>query len=94
MGVVVQFPRCSAGRFTPEMRSTLARHAARAPGALPLVFGTGADGSEFCRFANGLMIGWDRRGELTLTDTASGFVDHGPFHSVDEICLIVAYIAA
>ena len=94
MGVVVQFPRFFAGQFTPEMRSTLTRHAAVAPGALPLTFGKNGDGTEFCCLANGLMIDWDRRGRLVLTDTATGFVDRGPFNSVDEICLILAYLAA
>ncbi len=94
MGIVVQFPRLIVGKFTPEMRSTLVRHATVAPGALPLVFGEDRDGTEFCRLANGVMISWDRRGRLVLTDTASGFVDRGPFNSVDEICLILAYLAA
>ena len=94
MGVVVQFPRLIVRQFTPEMRSTLTRHAATAPGALPLMFGKEGDGTEFCRLANGLMISWDRRGRLVLTDTASGFVDLGPFNNVDEICLILAYLAA
>jgi hypothetical protein len=94
MGVVVPFPGRSPSYFTPEMRSTLARHAAGAPGALPLAFGKGGDGAEFCHFANGLMIGWDRAGRMVLTDTTSGFVDRGPFNSVDEVCLILAYLAA
>jgi hypothetical protein len=94
MGVVVQFPRCGAGRFTPEMRSTLAQHAAEAPGTLPLVFGKDGDGAEFCCLPNGLMIGWDCRGRMVLTDTTSGFVDRGPFSSVDEVFLIVAYLTA
>ena len=94
MGVVVQFPRRLVGQFTPAMRSTLTRHAAAAPGALPLTFDKDSDGTEFCHLANGLMISWDRRGRLVLTDTASGFVDLGPFNSVDEICLILAYLAA
>ncbi len=94
MGVVLQFPRLIDRQFTPEMRDLLARHAAAAPCALPLTFGKDADGLEFCRLANGLMISWDRRGRLVLADTASGFVDRGPFNSVDEICLILAYLAA
>ena len=94
MGVVIQFPRPVAGQFTPEMRSTLTRYAAAAPGALPLAFGKNHDRTEFCRFSNGLMISLDRTGSLVLTDTATGYVDRGPFDSVDEICLVIAYIAA
>ena len=95
MGVVLQFPGVSAERrFTPPMRDTLARFAVQAPGAFPLAFGTDSDGAEFCRLANGLMIGWDRRHRLVLTDTSSGFVDRGPFNSVDEVCLLLAYLAA
>lgn len=94
MGVVVQFPGVSAGRFTPEMRETLHRIARGTPGAFPMVFGVDGDGAEFCCLANGLMIGWDRRRRLVLTDTSSGFVDSGPFKSLDEVCLLIAYLAA
>jgi hypothetical protein len=94
MGVVVQFPGRGAGRFTPEMRETLHRFAVATPGALPVAFGTDGDGREFCCLANGLMIGWDRRQRLILTDTSSGFVDCGPFSTLEEIFLLVAYLAA
>ncbi len=94
MGVVIPFPRPVAGQFTAEMRSTLARYAAATPGTLPLAFGKTRDGTEFCRFANGLMISRDGSGSLVLTDTASGYVDRGPFDSMDEICLVISYIAA
>lgn len=94
MGTVVPFPRLVVRQFTPQMRRTLSLHAAAAPGASPVVFGTDGDGAEFCCLANGLTISWDRRGRLLLTDTASGFVDRGPFQGVDEICLVLAYLAA
>lgn len=95
MGVVVQFPGCFADRrFTPEMRQTILRYAGAAPGALPAAFGADGDGVEVCDLANGLRIGWDRWHRLILVDTVSGFVDRGPFRSVDEICILVAYLAA
>ena len=95
MGVVLQFPRFSAERrFTAEMRQTILRFAARAPSALPAAFDTDSDGAEVCRLANGLVIGWDKWHRLVLTDTVSGFVDRGPFKSVDEICTLIAYLAA
>ncbi len=94
MGVVIPFPRPAAGQFTAEMRTTLARYAAATPGTLPMAFGKNRDGTEFCRFANSLMISRDGSGCLVLTDMATGYVDRGPFDSVDEICLVIAYIAA
>lgn len=94
MGVVVQFPGRMAGRFTPEMRDTLAGIAGMVPNALPVVFGTDGDGDEFCCFGNGLMISWDRRRHLVVTDTTSGFVDRGPFASIHEVCALIACIAA
>ena len=94
MGVVVQFPGRAAGRFTPEMRDTIAGFASQVPGAYPVVFGTDGDGDEFCCLGNGLMIGWDRKRHLVVTDTSSGFVDRGPFTSIHEVCLLIACIAA
>ena len=94
MGVVIPFPRPVAGHFTAEMRRTLARYAAATPGTLPFAFGKNRDGTEFCRFASGLMISRDDSGSLVLTDTATGYVDRGPFDSMDEICLVIAYLAA
>lgn len=92
MGVVVQFPSRVSGRFTAEMREALARLADKTSGALPLVFGMDGDGTEFCCLANGLMIGWDRGRSLILTDTNSGYVDRGPFNSLAEVCLLIAYL--
>ncbi len=89
MGTVVQFRRYWGELFTPEMRNSLVRLAAGTPGAQPVVFGKDGDGSEFCCLGNGLMVGWDRRRRLVLTDTLSGYVDHGPFESLEEICLLV-----
>ena len=94
MGIVVQFPSRTGRQFTAEMQDVLVRLAGKTLGALPVVFGKDGDEAEFCCFANGLMIGWDRRGCLVLTDTASGYVDRGPFRSLDEVCLLVTYLAA
>ena len=95
MGVVLQFPRAYADRrFTPEMRQTIFRFAQAAPDVLPVIFDADSDGVETCRLANGLVIGWDRWHRLVLTDTVSGFVDRGPFRSVDEVCMLIAYLAA
>ena len=92
MGIVVQFPGRARGRFTPEVRDDLTRLAPKVRGALPLRFGVDANGAEFCCFANGLMVGWDRECGLVLTDTRDGYVDRGPFDSVDEVCLFAAYL--
>ena len=94
MGIVVQFPGRMAGRFTPEMQDALASFAAEMPGACPVVFGKDGDGDEFCCLGNGLMVGWDRRCHLVVTDTSSGFVDRGPFRSIHEVCLLIACLAA
>ncbi len=93
MGTVVQFPDRGSGRFTSEMRSSLAQFAARARNCVPLRFGTTAQGEEFCCFANGLMIRYDRGRGLVLTDTLDGDVDCGLFHSLDDVCSFAAYLA-
>ena len=92
MGIVVQFPSSTGGQFTAEMRDVLVRFASRTPGIWPLLFGLDCNGAEFCRFANGLMIGWDRGRCMILTDTNSGYVDRGPFRSLDEVCLLITYL--
>jgi hypothetical protein len=94
MGRVVQFPRRARRQFTAEMRGRLAHFAATVPSFQPLVFGEDGDGSEFCCFANGFMVGWDRWQRLVLTDTLSGYVDRGPFDDLDEICLLIIYLTA
>ena len=94
MGIVVQFPGRVPGRFTQDMRDTLVRFASGIPDAFPLMFGKDGDGDEFCCLGNGLMIGCDRRNRLVVTDTSSGFVDRGPFNSIQEVCLLLACIAA
>lgn len=94
MGVVVQFPGRVPGRFTQEMREAFARFASGVPGAFPVVFGKDGDGDEFCCLGNGLMIGCDRRNRLVVTDMNSGFVDRGPFNTIQEVFLLIACIAA
>lgn len=93
MGIVVQFPGRSRRRFTPEIRGDLERLAPRVRGAEPIRFGVDASGAEVCRLANGLMVGWDHECGLILIDTHDGYVDRGPFHGVDEVCLFAAYLA-
>ncbi len=92
MGMVVQFPGRVGGRFTPAVRDDLTRLAPRVRGALPLRFGVDANDAEFCGFANGLMVSWDRECGLVLISTLDGYVDRGPFDSVDEVCLFAAYL--
>lgn len=92
MGTIVQFPGRTGGQLTAEMRSSLARFTAKMPGTQPLVFGKDGEGSEFCYLANGLLISCDRRQRLVLTDTLSGYVDTGPFDSLDEIYPLIAYL--
>lgn len=98
MGDVVQFPvrsparlpSLAAGQFTPEMRRRLAVLATAVPAYQPLVFGVDENGLECCRFADCLMVGWTRERRLMLIDATSGYVDHGPFDSLDEVCSVIA----
>ena len=92
-GKVVPFPRHGRGRFTAEMRDVLSRFAREVLNRQSLAFGLDSEGSECCRLDNGLVIGWDQ-GRLILTDTLSGYVDRGPFSSLDEICLLIADFSA
>lgn len=94
MGVLLRFPVRTVGTFTSEMRVSLACLAAQLPLTCPMVFGVAEDGSETCRLANGFVIGWSRRRCLFVGDTRSGFVDHGPFDSMAEVCRLVAYLEA
>lgn len=107
MGTVVQFPGRSvpgrgfasrAGtrtrRFTQEMRDGLERLAARTTTARPVLFGEDDDGAEFCRFGDGLVVGWDRECRPILIDTVSGYVDRGPFGDWDEVYLFLAHFYA
>ena len=60
----------------------------------PVTFNMDKAGGEVCYMADHVVIGWDCRQRLFLSDMRSGFVDHGPFKSVDEICGLIAYIVA
>lgn len=93
-GTIVPFPVPRAGSFGAEIRCGLSWFAARTPGIRPLSFGEAADGSEFCHLGNGLTVAWNRNGDLVLTDTFSGYVDHGPFDSLDDVCSIIEYVLA
>ena len=94
MGVVLQFPLGTSGRFGADMRDVLARFAARTPGVRPLSFGVAADGSEICRFGNCLVVGWDGRHRLILTDALSGYIDRGPFNGLDDVLAVVEYLSS
>ncbi len=94
MGMVVQFPTRKGGCFSMEMRGGLVRFAAKRPGIHPIEFGKEPDGSEFCRLGSGITVGWDQEHRLILTDTASGYVDRGPFNSLDDVCLLIDYLTA
>lgn len=88
-GRVLQFPVRKRGRFDSDIRAHLGRLAAKTPAIQPLSFGHDERGVEWCLFGNGLMMSWERPGRMILTDTLSGYVDHGPFDSLDEICLTI-----
>ncbi|HEY0204821.1 MAG TPA: hypothetical protein VGC15_11810 [Acetobacteraceae bacterium] len=91
-GALLQFPGRIPGTFTPEMRNSLVAFALVMPGMRPVVFDIDGNGNETCQIADHVMIGWDCKQGLFLSDMRSGFVDHGPFRSVDEICGLIAYI--
>lgn len=91
---ILSLPGRTRWTFTPEMRNSLVAFALSMPGMLPIVFDVDKAGSEVCRMADHVVIGWDCRHGLFLRDMRSGFVDHGPFKSVDEICGLIAYIGA
>lgn len=93
MGVIMLFRKPLANHFTPEMRDMLSHAIEQTQGARPAVFGHDDTGAEFCCLANGLQIALDGEGKLILTDTYSGFVDHGPFNNMAEICLLIAYLS-
>ena len=94
MCTILQFPSRAGRRFTPAMRDVLALLAERTPAIAPLLFLENPDGSETCLLGGGLQVGWNRVGRLVLTDAVSGFVDHGPFGGLDEVCAVVTYLAA
>ena len=93
-GKIVPFPGFVRGRFTAEMRGSLARFASEALNAQPLAFDADSEGAERCLLGNGLVIGWDREHRLIVTDALSGYVDRGPFSSLDEIYALITYLSA
>ena len=88
-GRVLKFPVRKRGQFDSDTRAHLGRLAARTPAIQPLSFGHDERGVEWCLFGNGLMVSWEQPGRIILTDTLSGYVDRGPFDSLDEICLMI-----
>ena len=92
-GVLLTFPGHVPGMFTPEMRNSLVAFASTIPGMRPIVFDVDKTGNETCQMANLVTIGWDRKQCLFLSDMRSGFVDHGPFGTIDEICGLIAYLS-
>lgn len=92
--LVLPFPVRFHETFAQEVRRNLARFASGSPNVFPLSFDVDADGSETCQLANQFVIGRDARGHLWISDWGSGFVDHGPFGSVSEICKLIASLGA
>ena len=88
-GEVLDFSAWAAHRFTPRMRASLERLAATISDPQAVSFGTDTGGVEWCRFGMDLTITWERPHGMTLTDSFSGYVDHGPFDSFDDICRII-----
>ena len=91
-GMLLPFPGRSLGTFTLEMRSSLVAFALSMPGMHPIVFDVDEVGNETCQMADHVRIGWDCKQCLFLRDMRSGFIDHGPFRSVDEICGLIACV--
>lgn len=91
-GTLLPFPGRIAGMFTPEMRDSLVAFTLVMPCMGPIVFDVDEAGNETCRMANHVMVGWDCKQRLFLSDMQSGFVDHGPFRDMDEVCGLIAYI--
>ena len=92
VGAILPFPLPIPGMFTPEMRNSLVVFGLALPGMRPVMFELDEVGNEVCRMADCIAIGWDRRQSLCVSDVQSGFVDHGPFESVDEVFDLIAYI--
>lgn len=74
------------------MRRTLARFVLTAPTIFPIQFGNLKDGSKFCRLANGFTVGRDGKGQYSITDRRSGYIDHGPFGSLYEVCRLITWL--
>ncbi len=92
--VVLPFPGPVNETFAREIRRNLGRFAAGSPSIFPLSFNVDGEGFETCRLANQFVIGRDPDGHLWVSDWRSGFVDHGPFGSVYEICKLIAWLGA
>ncbi len=91
-GVLLSFPEVAEGDFIADMRRTLARFALTAPDIFPIQFGKLRDGSEFCQLTNGFTIGRDGGGQYSITDRHSGYIDHGPFGSLYEVCRLITWL--
>ena len=90
--VLLPFPEVVEGDFAADMRRTLARFALTAPNMFPIKFGTGEDGTESCQLTNGFTISRDGDGRYSIQDCQSGYIDHGPFDSLYEICRLITWL--
>jgi len=90
--VLLPFPEVAEGDFVAHMRRTLARFALTAPNIFPIQFGTLEDGAEYCRLTNGFTIGRGSSGKYFITDCSSGYIDHGPFNSLYEVCRLITWL--
>ena len=93
-GVLLAFPEVAGDDFVSGMKRTLARFALAAPGVFPIQFGTSDDGGEFCRLTNNFTIRCDPEGHYSITDGRSGYVDHGPFDSLLEVCRLITWLGS
>ena len=91
-GVLLSFPEVVDGNFIADMGRNLARFALTAPNIFPVQFGIQDDGAEFCRLTNGFTIGRNGSGRYSVRDDCSGYVDHGPFNSLHEVCRLVTWL--
>lgn len=92
--MLLPFPEVAGDGFVSGMKRTLARFALTAPGVRPAQFGIREDGGEFCRLTNNFTIGCDPEGRYSITDGRSGYVDHGPFDSLHEVCRVIIWLGS
>lgn len=91
-GVLLRFPEVAEGDFVADMSRNLGRFAKSAPNIFPVQFSIRDDGAEACRLTNGFTISRDADRRYTITDNCSGYVDHGPFDSLYEVCRLITWL--